>query len=256
MITLRFPIETFYIAILIYGITLLCYLLKLKQLSILSLVTAFVVNMISEVSGRYLIWPYCNMFSEPFFLPLCLAGICLILIIPKRDEQALSMVFMIVLFSCMAVFFSEGYYPPFTLMSKSIYAHLFHLFVFIAHGLLIAGAYLAIHSVFKKKRDEAPYQMIIWGFAFLCTAGLFGMVWSYLGRSDVISWNHYYFHSIAIWFYYVGFLHLHLIKGWDQRRKAWILLGGAFLIFSFDYLPQIGGIHIPEVLNARLYELY
>jgi len=256
MITLRFPIETFYIATLIYGIALLCYLLNLKQLSILSLVTAFAVNMISEVSGRYLIWPYCNMFSEPFFLPLCLAGISLILIILKRDKQALSMVFMIVLFSCKAIFFSEGYYPPFTLMSKSIYAHLFHLFVFIAHGSLIAGAYLAIHSVFKKKRDDVPYQIIIWGFAVLCAAGLFGMVWSYMGRGDVISWNHYYFHSIAIWFYYVGFLHLHLIRGWDQKRKAWILLGGAFLIFWFDYLPQIGGLHIPGVLNARLYELY
>ncbi|HDG97533.1 MAG TPA: hypothetical protein ENG73_05110, partial [Desulfobacterales bacterium] len=136
MISLRFPIETFYIASLIYGIALLCYLLKLKRLSVLCLVTAFTVNMISEISGRYLIWPYCNMFSEPFFLPLCLAGICLILIILKRDEQALSMVFMIALFSCMAIFFSEGYYPPFTLMSKSIYAHLFHLFVFIAHGSL------------------------------------------------------------------------------------------------------------------------
>ena len=254
--SLIFPIQTYYLAILIYVIAFILNLAKKERLSIFFLGVAFVINLVSEVSGRYLIWPYCNMFSEPFFLPLCLAGICLILIILKRDEQALSMVFMIVLFSCMAIFFSEGYYPPFTLMSKSIYAHLFHLFVFIAHGLLIAGAYLAIHSVFKKKRDDVPYQIIIWGFAVLCTAGLFGMVWSYMGRSDVISWNHYYFHSIAIWFYYVGFFHLHLIRGWDQKRKAWILLGGAFLIFWFDYLPQIGGLHIPGVLNARLYELY
>lgn len=101
-----------------------------------------------------------------------------------------------------------------------------------------------------------PYRLIIWGFACLCTAGLAGMVWSYLGRADVVSWNHYYFHSIAIWFYYVGFLHLHLTRGWGQKRKAWVLLGGVLLILSFDYLPQIGGIHAPGVLDARLYQLY
>lgn len=256
MITLTFPINTFYIAALTYGTALLCSLLRLRRFAVISLATAFAVNMISEVSGRYLIWPYCNMFSEPFFLPLALAGTALILVILEREREGLALVPPIVLFAGLAIFFSEGYYPPFTLMSKSIYAHIFHLFVFIAHGLLIAGAYLALLAVCRKRKDEMPFRLIIWGFAFLCTAGLFGMVWSYMGRSDVVSWNHYYFHSIAIWFYYVGFLHLHLTRGWEQKRKAWVLLGGVLLILSFDYLPQIGGIHGPGVLDARLYQLY
>ncbi len=256
MITLTFPIETFYIAALVYGAAFLCSLLQLRRLAVFCLVTAFAVNMVSEGSGRYLIRPYCNMFAEPFFLPLALAAIALILVLLKRERQGLSLLAPVVLFAGLAIFFSEGYYPPFTLMSKSIYAHLFHLFVFIAHGLLIAGAYLALLAVYRQRRDEISSRLIIWGFAFLCTAGLFGMVWSYMGRSDVVSCNHYYFHSIAIWFYYVGFLHLHLVRGWGQKGRAWALLGGGLLILFFDYLPQIGGIHGPGVLDARLYQLY
>ncbi len=256
LISLSFPINSFYIAALFYVASLAFFFFSREGLAKSFLVLGFIVHTISETGGRYLIWPYCNMFAEPFFMPLCLAGISFILIIFKRDKHGLSMVPIIVLFSCLAIFFSEGYYPPFTLMSKSMYAHLFHLFVFIAHGLLIAGAYLAIRSVFVKERYDISYRVVIWGFAFLCLAGLFGMVWSYMGRSDVVSWNHYYFHSIAIWFYYVGFLHLHLTRGWDQKRKAWILLGGVLLIFYFDYLPQIGGIHLPGVLDARLYKLF
>ncbi len=255
MTSLTFPIETYYLAVLLYGITVPFSIMKKERLSVFLLKTAFAVNLVSEVSGRYLIWPFCNMFSEPFFLPLCLAGISLVLTVRKRQE-ALSLVPLIAALSLAAVLFSEGYYPPFTLMSKSIYAHLFHFFVFIAHGFLIAGAYFAICSVFLSKRDYISYHTIAWGFAFLCTAGLFGMIWSYVGRSDVISWNHYYFHSIAIWFYYAGFLHLHLTKYWNQKTRAWLLAGGFLLIFFFDYLPQIGGIHAPGVLNTKLYELY
>jgi len=256
MINLSFPIEVYYLSVLFYGMTFLFSLMKMKRFCIIFLRVAFMVNLISEVSGRYLVWPFCNMFSEPFFLPLCLSGTSLVLIGCKRQQEAFLIVPLVVLFSIIPVFFSEGYYPPFTLMSRSIYAHLFHLCAFVSHGLLITGAYLALLSLFLRIEYGLIYRLVAWGFALLCTAGMFGMLWSYVGRSDVISWNHYYFHSIAIWFYYVGFLHLHLTMGWNQKRKALVLLGGAFLILWFDYLPQIGGIHAPGVLNANLYRLY
>ncbi|MCD6353453.1 MAG: hypothetical protein J7M06_04495 [Proteobacteria bacterium] len=95
--------------------------------------------------------------------------------------------------------------------------------------------------------------MVIWGFAFCCMAGASGMLWNYMGWSDTISWNHYYFHSVAIWFYYSGFLHLHLLRKWDLKKGAWVILGGALLVLYFDYLPQIGGIHLPGVFDVNLY---
>ncbi len=88
--------------------------MRLRRFAVIALATAFAVNMISEVSGRYFI---------------------------------LALVPPIVLFAGLAVCW--------------------------------------------KGRDGMPYRLIIWGFAFLCTAGLFGMTWSYMGRSDVVSWNHY-----------------------------------------------------------------
>jgi len=253
VISLAFPLKSFYIAAAFYLAGAIFHLLSMERPALCLLGAGLLINMISEIAGRVFIWPYCNMFAEPFFLPLCVAAVSLILIVSGTAKDGLSLLPLVVLFSLVAVFFSEGYYPPFTMLSKSIHAHLFHLFAFVAHGCLITGAYLAVCSLAGKRRDGIPYQMIIWGFAFMSVSGMFGMLWSYAGRSDTVSWNHYYFHSTAIWLYYAGFLHLHLLKGWDQKKKVWLLLGGAIMICCFDYLPQIGRMHIPRVFNGGLY---
>jgi len=256
LISPSFPPNCFYIAAAFYLAAAIFHLLSMEKSALCFLGGGLLINMLSEIAARLFIWPYCNMFAEPFFLPLCLSIISLILIVLSKAKDGLSLLPLIALLSLIAIFFSEGYYPPFTILSKSIHSHLFHLFAFISHCCLIAGAYLAVWSLAGKISDDIAYQIIIWGFAFLSLGGLFGMLWSYMGRSDFVSWNHYYFHSIAIWLYYAGFLHLHLLKGWDQNKKTWMLAGGAIMIFYLDYLPQIGRMHIPGVLDGGLYELY
>ena len=247
-------------------------------------------------------WPYCNMFAEPFFLPWCFSAISFILVLSKKEKEGLSIIPLVVIFSAAAILCSEGYFTSFTLKSKSIFSHIFHLFNFIAHACFISGGYLAILTIIKnihalqlqqgikippnpplKKggrlnhsllikgkipanpplvkggrgdfpvKEDVSRHLVIWGFAFYCIAGAFGMLWNYLSWSDTISWNHYYFHSVAIWFYYAGFLHLHLLRRWDLKKRAWIILGGALLVLCFDYLPQIGGIHLQGVFDAALY---
>lgn len=256
VISLTFPLKSFYIAAGFYLVGTVFHLLAREKPAIWFFTAGILINAVSEISGRVIVWPYCNMFEEPFFLPICVAAVSVVLIISGTAKDGLSLLPLIALFSLVAVFFSEGYYPPFTMQSKSIHAHLFHLFAFVGHGCLITGAYLAVCSLVRKRRDGIPYQMIIWGFAFMSVSGMFGMLWSYAGRSDTVSWNHYYFHSIAVWLYYAGFLHLHLFKGWDQNKKIWILVGGAVMILSLDYLPQIGAMHIPRVFNGGLYDLF
>lgn len=253
MIPLSFPVNSFYIATLFYLASLVFYSLSGKRPALSFLGLGLFVNLISEISGRLLTWPYCNMFSEPFFLPLCISAISFLLIILRREREGLAIVPIIVLFSFIAIFFSESYYPPFTIMSRSIHSHLFHLFAFISHACFLSGAYIAALLVFKKRRDDISHRIIIWGFALSCMAGFFGMIWSYLGRSDIVSWNHYYFHSIALWLYYAGFLHLHMTKRWGRKKRVWILMAGFLLIFYFDYLPQIGGMHMPGILDVELY---
>jgi len=255
MISLSFPVETFYVALIFYSVSSLFYFSRYRELSLFFLFCGFLTNLISEISGRLIITPFCNMFSEPFFLPLFTSTFSLFLFIVGRREEALSLIPLTAILALIAGFFSEGYYPPFTIMSKSIYAHIFHLLVFTSHGLFIAAAYLSTQSLIKRRSDGFSWTVMALGFSLLCISGLFGMMWSYMGRGDLISWNHYYFHSIALWFYYVGILHLSFTRNWRDGERVALLWGGILLIFVFDYLPQIGGIHAPSILNTNIYKV-
>ena len=236
------PIKTFYIATSFYAFSFFLSFFE-KRISNIFLSIGLFINLASEAIGRYLTWPFCNMFSEPYFLPIIFSSYYLLKISLKIREDRIMKGFILIS-SLIPSFFSEGYYPPYTLMSKSIYAHIFHLFLFIAHGLLFLSAYRA---TFLK---EDAYSLATYGFFSLCIAGLFGMIWSYVGRGDIISWNYFYFENIAIWFYYLAFFHLR------PKKVSFYLFIGALLIFFFDYLPQVGGINSMGILYERLHGLY
>jgi len=238
MIGLDTPIKTFYLATSLYAFSFLLSFFE-KRISNVFLAIGLIINLVSEAAGRYLTWPFCNMFSEPYFLPIIFSSYYLL-----KDRKDRIMQGFILISSLIPSLFSEGYYPPYTLMSKSIYAHIFHLFLFTAHALLFLSAYRAIFS------KEDAYSLATYGFFLLCIAGFFGMIWSYVGRGDIISWNYFYFENIAIWFYYLAFFHLR------PKRILFHLLMGASLILFFDYLPQIGGINSMGILYERLHGLY
>ena len=253
MISLTLPIKSFYIATFFYLASFIFYILYKKRLALSFLGLGLFINILSETIGRLFMWPYCNMFAEPFFLPLCFSALSFILISLKKEKEGLLIIPLVVIFSLIPIFCSEGYFSPFFINSKSISSHLFHLFNFIAHACFLSGAYLAIFIILGKLKEGTAHHLAIWGFVFYSLAGFFGMLWNYLGYADTISWDHYYFHSVAIWFYYSGFLHLYLLRIWGQKKRAWFLFGGFLLIFYFDYLPQIGAINLPRFLNADLY---
>ncbi len=256
IINLAFPVKAYFIATFIYGLSFITSFMK-NKISIFLLFIGFLLNLISDISGRYLVWPYCNMFSEPYFLPLFLSGFCLsssFLFLRGRNIKYTTL--FIFGLSLVPLFCSEGYYPPFTLMSKSIYAHFFHLFLFIGHGFMFISAYLALLSlIIDRDYLFLSYRYSLFGFVILCITGFFGMIWSYVGRGDVISWNHYYFHSVGIWFYYIALFHLYPEGLLSRKKGVLLIVVGAVLIFLFDYIPQVGGIHKP-VLNERLYGIY
>ena len=252
MFELSFPLKTYFLATFIYALAFFISFFK-EKLSYLLLFFGLLVNLVSEISGRSIIWPYCNMFSEPYFLPLFFSAASLS--IPSLRKEIKTSTFLVFISSLIPVFFSEGYYPPFTLMSKSIFSHLFHLFLFIGHGFMFISAYFALLCFFKNKDYRASvYRYSAIGFFILCITGTFGMIWSYVGRCDVISWNHYYFHSVGIWFYYMSIFHLYS-KERLNKKALFLFVAGSILIFVFDYIPQIGGIHKPT-LNERLYEVF
>ncbi len=255
MITLSFPVKVFYIAAVAYGIGFICFVLRQKIWAIIFLVIGLISNFLSDLTGRILILPFCNMFSETFFIPIVVSVVILILIFLKKSE-ALWLYPIVVFFALVSIFFSEGYYPPFTFMSKSIFAHIFHFLIFVAHSFLFCSGGISLVSILLNKQESSSYIFLVLGYSFLCLGGFFGMVWSFVGRGDVISWNHYFFHSIALWLYYSAILHLHLLRNWGLRGRAWGVVGGALLILWLDILPQIGGIHLPGILNIKIYELY
>ena len=251
MLELSFPLKTYLLATLIYTLSFITSFFK-KRLSYLLLFSGSFVNIISEISGRLITWPYCNMFSEPYFLPLFFSASTLI--IPSLRKEIKSSTFLVFVSSLIPVFFSEGYYPPFTAMSKSIFSHLFHLSLFIGHGFLFISAYFALLCLFNRDYRELVYRYTAIGFFILCITAIFGMMWSYVGRCDVISWNHYFFHSVGIWFYYISLFHLYARER-ISKKGLLLFIGGAFLVFIFDYIPQIGEAHKP-VIYEKLYEVF
>ena len=253
MALLTLPIKTFYLASLIYGAVFIFLIFKRRKLSVFMLAAAFLIHLFSDLFGRYLIWPYCNVMGEPFFLPLCLAALTLIVFFLGCCEEGLCMIPLIIIFSFCGVFFTEGFYPSFNIYNRGLFPQLFHLFQIIAHAFLFAGAWISIFIVIKNKQADISLSLITWGFCFYTVAGLFGMLWNYQKMAETISWNHFYFHSTAIWFFYAGYLHLGIIKQWAINKRAMVLVGGSLLIFWFDYLPQIGQIHLPGICNVELY---
>ncbi len=153
MLTLKFPIEIFYIEILIYGAALLCSMLQLRRFAVLSLLTGFCRQ--HDLRGQrplsylaLLQHVFRAVFSDPGPGRHC----------PHPDDTQPGAgrpfpgspdrhVFG------PGHFFFRRVLPALYLMSKSIYAHISHFFLFIAHGLLIAGAYLALLAVCRQRKD-------------------------------------------------------------------------------------------------------
>ncbi|MFH1060435.1 MAG: cytochrome c biogenesis protein CcsA [Pseudomonadota bacterium] len=217
----------------------------------LALVLGLGANLASLGLKLYISWPMQAPHQEPYWLVAGLAGLALAYW-PRR-WPALGRLLMAatVLLAAVEVLCPKDYYLPFP-RSNTILAHVYLVFsaggrATLWAGGLAAGLFLWDRTGADDKAARARFTNLhIWGFV-LYTLSLFtAEAWSYLGWSSPVIWEDPAMTStMATWFFYAGFLHLYLLRGWDARRRAWFGLAGPPLLFYFNYLSETGQFQWP-----------
>ena len=224
-------------------------------------------NLISAAGRYYFSWPLMPMYQAPFFLPLVIGALSFKTIWHKQAGWIL-LVCALCFLSVSAVFFPKDFYLPF-LESRTIFSHLFFVSGIVGKAcFIIAGAHALVHirlcsansgsgqaqklknaknHVFPGSRIYTS-RWIVWGFAFWTISMFSGEIWSYLGWGSPVLWDDAaIFTAMATWFYYACFLHLHLQKMWNSKRRAYAAVFGAVLTVIFNLYPDLGKFQFPDL---------
>ena len=167
-----------------------------------------------------------------------------------------------------AVFSPNDFYLPF-LESRTIFSHLFFLPGVVAKACFIIAGIHAIDHIRLRRTDSGNGQAqkvkksdarvvpgnrnwtsrwIVWGFAFWTISMFSGEIWSYLGWGSPVVWDDAaILTAMATWFYYTCFLHLHLQKMWNSKRRAYAAVFGAVLTLIFNFYPALGNFQFPDL---------
>ncbi|RLA88331.1 MAG: hypothetical protein DRG58_08240 [Deltaproteobacteria bacterium] len=246
---------TFYLAAFFYTLSWITALGRCPRVSLVLLAVGLGTNFWSIVCRYVSSWPLLSMFQGPFFLPFFL-GVLSFKIILRTPPESLLLISLIFILAGVAILFPKDCYLPF-LQSKTVFAHLFFLSGVIARACFFIAAvqafvYLCPDSLVKipaVPRDDLSFiRWIIGGFAFLTLAMFCGEMWSYLGWGSPVLWDDAMITTtMATWFYYVGFLHLHLFKNWSLEKRSCCAAVGALLVFIFNCYPEMGKYQVPNL---------
>jgi len=217
-------------------------------------------NFLSAAGRYYFSWPLMPMYQTPFFLPLFI-GVLLSKRMRDKEAGRLLPVSAVCLLSLTAVFFPKDFYLPF-LESRTIFSHLFFLSGVVGKACFIIAGIHAIdyiclchadsgRQVQKLKNSEKRNQAsrwIIWGFAFWTISMFSGEIWSYLGWGSPVVWDDAaILTAMATWFYYACFLHLHLQKTWNFKKRSYAAILGAVLTLVFNFYSDLGRFQLPDL---------
>jgi len=223
-------------------------------------------NFLSAASRYYFSWPLMPMYQRPFFLPLFIGILSLNTIWHRQAEWRL-LVSAVCFLSLTAAFFPKDFYLPF-LESRTIFSHLFFLPGIVGMAcFIIAGIHAIIHiRLYCAKSDGQAQELkksenrvvsgnkswvsrwIVWGFAFWTISMFSGEIWSYLGWGSPVVWDDAaILTAMGTWFYYACFLHLHLQKMWDSKRRAYAAVFGVVLTLVFNFYPDLGKFQLPDL---------
>ena len=227
--------------------------------AMLLLVPALVCNTITVLLRYHQAWPMLPMHLGAVALPLCL-GLILPFAITTKDAQLRriqqNILFcLIVLLGATALCFPKDYYLPF-LKSKNLFAHGFLWFGVVGKGCFfvsatwaLSGLFLAILRGDKRQLATTRSRSLRWGalgFALWTISMFSGEFWSYLGCGTPVVWEDPALTlTMAAWFFYACFLHLHLAGAWNQTACALYASFGGLFILALTCVPDFGPFRAP-----------
>jgi len=199
-------------------------------------------------------WPMLPMYLAPSALPLALGVTALLA--GRRDPSGRVRAVILALAliaACTSVLFPKDYYLPFV-KSRAAAAHLFLVFGVVGRSCFLASAAWALHGLFTvnsgKSNQPAPdhfaFRWAVWGFGFWTLSMFAGEWWSYLGWGTPVVWDDPAITSVmATWFYYVGYLHLHLTGTWTPPARSIYAASGIWVVLFLNCLPEWGPFRCP-----------
>jgi cytochrome c-type biogenesis protein CcsB len=92
--------------------------------------------------------------------------------------------------------------------------------------------------------DEISYRAVIVGFPFLTLVIVLGALWAEVAWGTYWNWDPKETASLVTWLIYGAYLHSRVVRGWQGRRSAWLMLlgfGATLLTYFGNYF--FGGLH-------------
>ncbi len=248
----------FYFAFVFYTASFFALFFKTRENSFIYrifFIPALILNLIFIVAVYYFSWPLMPMYHTPFFLPFFI-GIFNFKKIMTKSVEALLFLFIISLISFCPVFFPKDFYHPFWI-SKSIFSHIFFIFGVLGKAGLISGGVFAVLQLKNHNGTDfckKSMDFIITGFALWTISMFSGELWSWMGWGAPIVWDDAsIITAMATWFYFMGFLHLHLMGNFTMTMRAKAAVFGMFILLILSLGPDLGPFRIPDIKYATLF---
>ncbi len=235
---------------------MLSALLSRQKVACFCLCVAFAAAFSAFFLRCFHAWPMLPMYGGLQGTTVALMTCWLAFFRGERCRESLLLLVIILLFSCALVLFPKDFYLPLR-RSITIWSWLFLLAGTVARALLLVAAVKGLVFCIgsgTSAKDPVPRTLCSafvwagWGFVLLTLSMFSGEIWSFLGWGTPVVWHDPAVASfMALWIYWIAFLHLHHTPGWSNSRRALFMVGGGMLVlFSFrsdlgPFLPFFPG---------------
>ncbi|TFG47143.1 MAG: c-type cytochrome biogenesis protein CcsB [Dehalococcoidia bacterium] len=126
----------------------------------------------------------------------------------------------------------------------------------LAYGSFAIGFVAAVLFLVQRRKtiswlptpetlDRISYHTVIIGFPLLTLVLILGAIWAEISWGSYWSWDPKETAALVTWFFYAGYLHTRMLKGWQGSRSAVLLVIAFFtVIFTFFGNYIFSGLHV------------
>ena len=216
----------------------------------LFLLPAMAGNLAVVVVRYYSSWPMLPMYLGGIALPFCL--MCLALFnrpVRKHPDVTQGLLIAGTFLALMAACFPKDFYLPF-IKTKTLFSHFFFFFGVLGKTCFITSAVWAIAGLIRSaatplKVAGPSFRWAVWGFGFWTLSMFSGEMWAYLGWGTPVVWDDpAVATAMAVWFFYICLLHLHLAGTWTLKQRHLFAAVGAMVV-GLNCMTELGPFRWP-----------
>ncbi len=224
-------------AIALYAISLVLRFFKKSKAGDATLYLGFLLHTGYTLSAGHLpgIFLSLQVFEDPSYMPWAASFIICVNRLRDRSEDAWRLAVIVPLvFAVVALLTprSMSYFGPNKLTA---WATFYFVTEFFSHACFFLGAFLAAMFLAGKAREGSYHRCLVWGFVVYTVSHVVGSIWCFLGWAATFQWVHVHMKAAALWVFYANYLHLRFLPSWNEKKRAWYAVAGAFLLAACRY---------------------